>query len=246
VRTEAERLERLAAALELVALVERSFPSARFTDEHRQAYAADVAHLDPAEAAAAVEVIKRQPGRDFAPTAGAVCHEVARLQLDAPDWGEVKRQLVNRHVATIASRDEPESWECPAGRCDGTGFVDVSTPELPNTVTDCECRPARTAKRQGADHLHPLVREFVRDGYVTWAELDAVGSGDGKDASTREAQMRDKWQAFARRAVESRAIAALDAPPSMRRLEQARAEDDRPTRRELGRPDFLAALPQAS
>jgi hypothetical protein len=243
VSNEAARRERLAAALELVALVEQSFPSARFTDEHRKAYAADVAHLDPAEAAAAVEVIKRQPGREFAPTAGAVCHEVARLQLDAPDWGDVKRQVVARQREVVAGRERDFEWDCPAGRCDGSGFVDISTSELPNTVTDCECRPARLAKRAYHELLHPLVLEFVRDGFVTWGELEDLGAGGD---TTLEAQMRDKWQAFARRAVESRAIAALDAPSSMRRLQQARAEDDRTTRRELGRPDYLAALPQAS
>jgi hypothetical protein len=234
---------RLADALELVATVEDSFPSSRFNDEQRKQYAKDIAHLDPADAAAAVAVLKRTGGRQFAPTAGEVAHEVARLQLDAPDWGEVKRQLVKRHEAIIASRDAPSDWECPAGRCDGSGFVDISTPELPNTVTDCACRPQRTAARQGADELHPLLREFIGAGYVTWGEVEEVGAGG---ATTLEAQMRSKWDAFAYRAVESRAIAAIDAPPSMRRLQQARDEDDRSTRRELGRPNYLAALQRAS
>jgi hypothetical protein len=238
--TEAARRERLAAALELVALVEQSFPSARFTDEHRQAYAADVAHLDPAEAKAAVEVLKRTPGHDgrarqFAPTAGDVALEVARLQLDAPDWGEVKRQLVKRQEAIIAGRDEPDTWVCPFDRCDGTGFADVSTPERPNTVTDCECRPARTAARTGADELHPLLREFISQSYVTWGEVAEVGHGG---ATTLEAQMRGKWDAFAHRAIESRAIAAIGAPPTLRRLDEAREEDAPRRRRELGRVDF--------
>ena len=87
-----EQAERFAAALELVALIEDSFPSSRFNDEERKQYAKDVLHLDPLEAEAAVEVLKRSPGgdgraRQFAPTAGEVGLEVARLQLDAPDWG---------------------------------------------------------------------------------------------------------------------------------------------------------------
>jgi hypothetical protein len=243
-----EAAEQLAAALELVATVEESFPSSRFNDEQRLQYAKDVAHLDVAEAAAAVEVLKRTPtidgrSRQFAPTAGEVALEVARLQIDAPDWGEVKRQLVKRHEAIIASRDAPNDWTCPLEACDGTGFIDVSTPELPNTVTDCKCRPARTAARQGADELHPLLREFISAGYVTWGEVDTVGQGG---ETTLEAQMRAKWDAFARRAVETRAIAAIDAPPTLRRLEEARDEDAPRRRAGLERPQYTAALPRAS
>lgn len=233
--------ERLARALEVTALVEDSFPSSRFSDEQRLQYAKDIAHLDPDEATAAVEVLKRSPSADgrprqFAPTAGEVALEVARLQIDAPDWGEVKRQLVKRWEAMIASRDEPDTWTCPVDRCDGSGFVHLPD----NDSTDCECRPAKIAARRAASTLHPLVREFAEEGYVTWGEIDTVGQGGD---TTLEAQMRSKWDAFAGRAVQTRAIAALDGPPTLRRLDQARTEDGRTSRRELGRPDYLAALP---
>lgn len=230
---------RLADALELVALVEDSYPSARFTDEVRLQYAKDIVHLDEGEAKAAVAVLKRTP-RQFAPTAGEVCREVARLQLDAPDWGEVKRLLVKRWEAVIAHRDAPDEWTCPYDRCDGSGFVDVA--ERPNTQTDCECRTEKIAARRAVAALHPLVREFVEAGYVTWGEIDTVGQGGD---TTLESQMRVKWEAFARRAIETRAIAAIEGPPSLRRLESARGEDDRSSRRELGKPDYLAALPRA-
>lgn len=232
--------ERLADALELAAFVEDSFPSSRFNDSERRQYATDVAHLDPAEARAAVEVLKRTPTSDgrprqFAPTAGEVAHEVARLQLDAPDWGEVKRQVVSRQRAIVVARERDFEWTCPARRCDGTGFVDISTPETPNTVTDCECRPSRTAAKGKLDELHPLLREFIAAGYVTWGEVEDLGAGSD---TTLEAQMRDKWQAFARRAVESRAIAALEGPPTLRRLDEARGEDGPRRRRELKRIGF--------
>lgn len=218
--------ERLAAALELVALVEESFPAARFTDDHRKRYAADVMHLDPDEAVAAVEVLKRSTGRDgrapeFPPPAGDVCREVARLQLDAPDWGECKRQLVKRWEATVLFRDKGDDWTCPHDACDGSGFVHH---EERNDSTDCECRPAMITARRQANALHPLLREFVEAGYVTWDEIETVGRGG---ATTLEAQMRAKWDAFARQAVESRVIAALAGPPTLRRLERAREDDDR-------------------
>ena len=228
----------LASALRLVALVEDSWPSARFNDGHRERYALDVAHLNLDEAIAAVEVLKRS-GREFAPSAGDVALEVARLQVDAPDWGEVKRQLVQRNRALVEARDTPDTWDCPHQRCDGSGFV-----HLPgNDSTDCPCRPAKLEARRKADPLHPLVREFIRDGYVTWGEVDAVGEG-GRDAATLEAQMRGKWAAYAARAVQSRVIAAIEGPPTLRRLDAARTEDEPRTRGELGRPNYAAALPR--
>lgn len=228
--------ERLARALELVALVEESWPSSRLNQDQRRVYATDIAHLDPDEAAAALEVLKRS-GRQFAPTAGEVALEVARLQLDAPDWGECKRQIVHRHRELVEARERTFEWTCPAGTCDGTGFMDVSTPETPNTVTDCSCRPARTAARSLLGELHPLLLEFVQAGYVTWTEIEDLGSGSD---TTLEAQMRDKWVAFARRAVETRVISALKGPPTLRRLEEARDEDGPRRRRELKRLDFSA------
>lgn len=229
--------ERMARALELVALVEESWPAARFTDDQRKRYAADVLHLDAEEAQAAVEIMKRAPGRDgrgreFPPPAGDVCREVARLQVDAPDWGEVKRQLVKRWDATVQARENPRPWTCPHGVCDGNGFaVDEAT----NTATDCECRPAMLASRRG-DPLHPLLQEFIDESYVTWTEVEAVGRGMN---TTLESQMRAKWEAFAQQAVESRAIASLEGPPTLRRLERARDEDPPRRRAEI---DLVAYL----
>lgn len=238
--TAADR-ERMARALDLVALVEESWPSARFTDDHRKRYVADLLHLDLDEALAAVEVLKRS-GREFPSTAGAIAREVARLQIDAPEWGEVKRSLVLRVEATIAARDAADTWTCPHETCDGSGFI---IHDVHNDATDCACRPAKLAARRAADTLHPLVREFIEDGYVTWSEVEAVGRGM---ETTLEAQMRQKWDAFASRAIESRVIAALEGPPTLRRLAGARTEDDArqvgPGRVGVGlrRPDVVAAL----
>lgn len=234
--------ERMARALELVALVEESWTSARYTNDHRKRYAADVLHLDPDEAVAAVEVLKRS-GREFPPQAGDVALEVARLQIDAPEWGEVKRQLVQRWDATVEARERPDDWKCPYGRCDGSGFVHADDA---NDATDCECRPEKREARRG-EPLHPLLREFIEERYVTWGEVELVGQGAN---TTLEAQMRQKWEAFAGRAVRSRVIAALEGPPTLKRLASARAEDAprREGMAQLGRAvgDVVAALQRGS
>lgn len=244
---EAEQCERLADALDIVKFVEASFPSARFTNAHRERYAADIVHLDPVEVLAAVEVLKRTARADgraseFPPPAGDVCREVAKLQLDAPDWSECKRQLVRRWDATVEARDRVDDWRCPHDLCDGSGFV---VDEDTNSAWDCDCRPARREARRG-EPLHPLLREFIDDGYVTWGEVEAVGRGM---ATTLEAQMRAKWIAFSERAVQSRAIAAIEGPPTLRRLGSARHEDalrgGRPVRQIGAAVDaVVAALPR--
>lgn len=244
---EAEQCDRLADALEIVEFVEHSFPAARFTNEHRQRYAADIVHLNPAEVLAAVEVLKRTAksgGRasEFPPPPGDVCREVAKLQLDAPDWAECKRQLVKRWEATVVAREAAEDWVCPHGRCDGSGFV---VDEDTNSAWNCDCRAARREARRG-EPLHPLLREFIDERYVTWGEVELVGQGAN---TTLEAQMRAKWIAFADRAVQSRAIAALEGPPTLHRLNSARHEDSlrggRPVRQIGAAVDaVVAALPR--
>lgn len=230
--------ERLARAFELVALVEESWPAARFTDDHRKRYAADVVHLDPDEAVAAVEVLKRRTGRDgrapeYPPPAGDVCREVARLQVDAPDWGEVKRQLVKRWEATLEARETPESWTCPYDSCDGSGIVHA---EDRNDSWDCRCRRAMIDARRAVNPLHPLIREFIDERYATWGEVEAIGRGM---QTTLEAQMRAKWEAFAHDAVETRALSALAGPDTLRRLHRARDEDVPRKRRELDLVDMI-------
>jgi hypothetical protein len=238
----AERTK-LAGALEVVARVEEIWKNARLDDDDRRRYAHDICQVDPAEALTAVEVLARS-GREFAPTAPMVLLEVARLQVDAPDWGDVKRQLVARRVAMQAAVGERREWTCPDGRCDGSGFVfsDSASPHKRSNAP-CSCRPAMIADRRRESGLHPLVREFVTAGYATWGEVDTIAAGE---ATTLEAQMRMKWEQFSQRAVLSRAIAHVEGPASLRRLDTARQEDAgrKPPRRGLERPDYLAALPE--
>lgn len=233
------------AAVRLVAAVLMAWPNANLTSSQQEQYARDVAELDMAEARVALEVIKRRGGR-FAPTAGEIILEVARMQVDAPDWAEVKRQLVRRQIERQNSTT-PIAWKCPHGLCDGSGLI-VGGDRNPPDSRPCECRLAKIAAKRREDHLHPLVREFVSQGYVTWGEVELVALGN---ATTLESQMREKWRAFAARAVESRAIGTIDGPSTLLRLSQAAAEDAprRPNdgkRHGLKTPDYLKALEPAS
>jgi hypothetical protein len=174
-------------------------------------------------------------GREFRPNAGDVRRRVAALQLGAPDWAEVKAQLVARHVHLARRDPDADRWTCPEGTCDGSGWVEVGEREAQR----CPCYAARVEASRALDLLAPLVREFFDDGYVTWAEVDELCSSVN---TTLEAQARDKWNRFVARAVESRVLAAIEGAPDLPRIEEARHADARRSRRGLARPRFLAAL----
>lgn len=241
---------RVADALELVALVCDRWPRPELNDDQLKRYAEDIADFDPATMRAAIDAYHRDQGGHFQPTAGELRRRAALLELAPPEWMDVRRQLVERRVAMRAFNPAP--WACPVGACDGSGLV---LPEDPwdheanalATPTRCECAPARREHFKMADTLAPLVREFIDEKFVTWAEVDKIGEALGDSAtSTLESQVREKWKAFASRAVESRVLASIEAAPDLARLEQARDEDE-PRRQQqrgaLGRPNFAGALP---
>lgn len=229
-------------ALELVALIMERWTTLKLDRAQQVRYAEDLEGLDVVSARSAVDVIHRS-GRQWAPNAGEVRREAARLELGAPDWTEVKRSLIER--SRQMANYVPEPWVCPYAECDGDGWTEH--PEKPKSNRPCRCRPERQAARRLADTLDPLVREFIGDGYVTWREVDKLGAAMADSASlTLEAQMRTKWDSFAARAIESRAIASIEGAEHLPRLEQARDEDGprrKPSRGQLGRPNFQAALP---
>lgn len=203
-------------------------------------YLTDLHDLDADNVATAVVAIAAE-GSDRPPTAGRIRLKVAELQLGAPIWADVKRQLIDRQDRMRTW--EPPEWTCPYEECGGSGFaerreaytyttvkrengrIEAERREAERDITcDCRCRPERIASRRMAESLHPLVREFIAEKYVTWDEVETVGKGG---ATTLEAQMRTKWEAFIHRAAESRVLAAVDAPAGMQRIEAARSEDER-------------------
>jgi hypothetical protein len=140
----------------------------------------------------------------------------------------------------------PPEWICPVGECDGSGWVETTTPESYGPeAAKCSCYERRASSRRLADTLHPLVREFIDARFVSWSEVERVGAAAGtREATTLEAQMREKWLSFAARAVQSRASASIGVAPELRRLEEARSEDAR--RGDLRRFDPAGLLPSGA
>lgn len=228
----------VAEAIDLVALVMERWTTFKPSQGQIQRYAEDIAHLDARQVRAAIDTLSAD-GRQWAPSSGEVRQRVAVLQLDAPEWGEVRRQLVARQVELARRKSDPFVWECPHGLCDGSGFVERAD----RTAEDCECRPARLDASRRTDLLHPLVAEWIRAHYATWSEVRRIAT---EYDSTLEAQLRNRWQGFAARAIAARAYSGVEAA-DLPALEAAHDEDApriaaAHRRGELGRVNFLAAL----
>lgn len=176
------------------------------------------------DARAALAAIGLAGDRDaaFVPTPGMILRKVAELAVAPLGWDEVRRQLVKRcdEVDALNRPNARFAWTCPYDLCDGDGLV---VDEEARTAGDCRCRPEYIAARRAVGELDAMVRQWIDDRYVTWPEVRSVAEGD----STVEAQMRQKWEAYANRAIESRALVLLPNAAPSRRLAQAEAEDRR-------------------
>lgn len=197
-------------------------------------YVADLNDLAIADIRVAVESFAASPKP---PTPGQLRHRVIELQLDAPEWPAARSAMLRWRAGAAARVEAAERWVCPAGICDGSGF---SIDEAANDARDCECRPALLAVRRGLGALPLLLAEFVTTREVSNAELDRLLAGD----TTLDAQVRSRWEAFVRRIVQSRMLAALPAGEGreLPRVAAARAEDGARSTSGLRRLDPVALL----
>jgi hypothetical protein len=188
----------------------------------------------------AVAVASLNDGRDRPPTSGQIRRRVVELQLDVPAWPEARAAIVHWRAGSERRAERIEGWQCPARSCDGSGFV------IDNSAArDCECRPLRLAVVRGLDELPALVAEFVGDdGYLANHEADALLEGD----TTLDAQVRARWEQFARRIVDSRMLAPLPSgDDGLPRIAAARDETRRREHHgELRRVDPVALLKTGS
>lgn len=197
-------------------------------------FVADLGDLDARDVAAAVDALAAAPKP---PTPGQVRHRVVEMQLDIPEWPAARSTLLRWREGADRRAAAAESWQCPAGLCGGSGFV---IDEDANDARDCACRPALLGARRGLGTLPVLVAEFVIGREVSNAELDKLTQGD----TTLDAQVRARWEAFTRRIVQSRMLAALPVREGreLPRVAAARAEDGERSTNGLRQMDPVALL----
>lgn len=178
-------------------------------------YVLDLRELEAGDVAAAVAMLS---DRDRPPTPAQIRRRVIEMQIAAPDWPTARADIARWRARVDERATAITAWVCPARLCDGKGFIIDD-----RDARDCECRPLRLAAMRGLDEMPALIAEFVGvDGQVTNAELDALLGGD----TTLEAQVRWRWEAFCRRIVNSRVLAALPGS-DLPAIEDARADVER-------------------
>jgi hypothetical protein len=171
---------------ELVAAILDRWPHCR-DKVHVAQYERDLAGVVPEHAVVAVETWYRD-GERFAPSGADILGRVADLALDIPAWGAVTAELHRVH-SDARGRSWTDGRTCPLGQCDGRGIV---ADDEARTSRYCACREQMRAEQAALQAVHPIVAEFIAT--VGQRELAGVLDGD----RTAEAQVREKWLAFAR------------------------------------------------
>jgi hypothetical protein len=181
-------------------------------------YAHELRDLPFEHVQAAVLALARE-GKRWMPYAGEIRRKVVLMELDAPSWADAIRSL-SRALREIEAFREPDTCvvgnpDCRGGYIFEAGSYEVGERELHNEVARaCACREVIREMRR-PKWLHPLLREFME--HVTSSSVrDSLASGD----TTREAQLRNKYEAFIKDAVEQRLLVGLDAP-GLRAVERA-------------------------
>lgn len=219
----------------LVAVILRRWPHA---DPVVSEYIADLADVHADHAFAALDAWYRD-GERFAPSGAQIIGRIADLALDVPDWYAVVAEL-QRRVTAAGKQSWTRDRVCPLDRCDGRGLV---IDDEARTSRYCECRDQMQAEIAARQSAHPIVAAFIEE--VGQREIHDVLDGD----RTAQAQVRDKYLAFARNTRRSVVYTGIDTAglPQLERLK---------TERELGigllpgaraaaglrRPDTLAEL----
>ena len=181
-----------------------------------QSYADDLAPLPYGDALAAVETLARG-ANDFPPSSGDIVLAVARAQVAPPEWDEVRVQLLRRREELRLFRER--GWVCTQSEnpCDGTGFV---VDEVAREAVACGCRNAYVVAVRESQVLAPLVRAWIDEGGIATSDIDEIAGGD----TTVEAQARDRWQSWAARLVNARAVSTVPSPAELEARENRRSE----------------------
>jgi hypothetical protein len=164
---------------------------------------------------------------EFAAAATAVraLNRKAREFVRAPTAGQIRRKVIELTV-------NPPTWAEVNGAC--RRLIDAGVGGPYGGFDGVKRRVAAIVADQ-----HQLTRAFIEEVGTAQvrAHLDDGGGG--------EARLRSKWEAWLEDRMDSYALADLSAPPSMARIERARAETARDLRK-LGMGEVLAQLEPAA
>lgn len=182
------------------------------------------------QCSAAVHAISRT-GVAWAPEAGQIRLEAARLEVAPLEWDAVRQQLLRRRDE-LARRDDGEPFTWDHEPCGGTSVLVTG-----REAAWCDCRADYVAAMRAENTLDPLIRLWLDERFVTWDDIDRVATD-----TTAEAQVRKKWEAFADRMIRARVMRGLPNAQGSRALEQAREQDDRRIGQERRRSALRASL----
>jgi hypothetical protein len=171
-----------------------------------------------ADTATAVVLSFATAGREHPPTGGMIAARALELASPTPEWDQVLVEVEGRVLLPMPAAFE---GDCPLKRCDGSGFVEVTTTTAATTTADCECRPSRI--RKPSAWSHPLIDEWMtRTRRAAWR--DALRGGGG--IATFRAQERESYLALRRRSIEDQQLALAG-------VDRAELEAPRPRRAQL-------------
>jgi hypothetical protein len=182
--------------LKIVGAIADRWPHASLPESTVTQWGRDLADLPGVQVAAGLESLYRD-GREFPPNAGQIRQRVAELAVAAPDWHEAHEALHR-----IARLEEWTIGDSHEEERDG----------VPVVIVDSEVRPRDDALAAA----HPLVRAF-------YEAIGQAGVLAGTDGGNDEARLRQKWEAFVKRATRREAYRGIPAG-GLRELEAIEAE----------------------
>lgn len=204
----------------------------QLTEQSEGAYLETLGMLPPAAVDAAIQTLAAD-GRFKIPTPGQIAQRVAELDTAAPPWVQARSMFLRWREDCRRLSAERRRVEQMCEVCDGTGFVWID--EESNTTTQCECREQLRQFANGRVALPPVLRRFVDDGHLAPQQIDQLTTD-----TTLEAQVRDRWEAYAALLVRDHAWSGLPVAPGVPAIEAAR--DRRAESQERAMPRALNPL----
>lgn len=205
---------------QVMALLEAHWHQDEAPDEALAVYLHELDEFSFEHVQAAVLALARE-GKRRMPYAGEIRRKVVTLQLDPPPWSVATADMA-RAAREVEGWREPDECVIDNPKCRSGWVIEPSSYELGEreikneAARPCGCQEEWREMRR-PKWLHPLLRAFAD--HMTYTTIrEALAMGD----TTREAQLRNKYDAFVNDAIEQRLLAGINAP-GMRAVERAKA-----------------------